>query len=121
MFDVLSKVPKLGPVDYKVVLSDIYESKYGIYNHIGASNRRPLSSVAFHSSENINNGSLLEARMRMYVHKKIRSIFGLSFDEFLDKPRDVMEMLLKIADEENSRMAHNNEEIEEQFRKITGK
>lgn len=105
-------------VDTQIALSDIYETKYGIYNHIGASIRRPLSSVAFHQCEDINTGSMLEHFHRLYIEKRIRENFGLTIDEYLDRPMDVIEVMNKVADEENNRHRASAENIEEQFKNL---
>lgn len=82
------------------MLSDLYEMRYGIFNHKGAGNSRPLSSVAFHPSENINTDSLLESAIRTYVKRGIKDLYGLTLVEYLELPMDLCEMLLKLADEE---------------------
>lgn len=95
-----------------------YDTEYKIYNHAQDNSKRPLSSIAFHECENINDNSLLESVMRMYVVKSIKDIFGLSLTEYMDLPIDIVEMLNGIADKENTKKANVVSNIEKQFNNI---
>lgn len=86
-------------VDTKIILMDNYESKFGIYQHQLAANRRPLSSVAFHAGEDMVSHSLLAESMRVYEKKKIREIFGLSYLEYMNLPVSVSALMRDVCDE----------------------
>lgn len=100
------------------LLYNFYDTEYKIYNHAQDSNKRPLANIAFHACENINDDSLLESVMRMYVVKSIKDIFGLSLVEYLDLPIDIVEMLNGIADKENTKKANVVSNIEKQFNQV---
>lgn len=84
-------------------MQDLYETEYGIYNHLGSSGMRPLSSVAMFPSEDVNTNSRLEEMMRTYLKKGIYESYGLSFIEFMDLPIDIVEMLINVSDEHRSK------------------
>lgn len=107
-------LPKLSSVDSQIVLSDLYETKFNIFDHAAQSRlpstplgpdyrARPLSSVAFHPAEDINTGSLLEEMMRLYIMRSIHGLFGLNFLEFMSLPKDVIDLMLVVSDEEGVR------------------
>lgn len=101
LMEYLSKLPKLNRVDAKIVLNDLYDKHYGICNHTTVSNQRPLSSVGFHPAEVLNEDSLLEEGMRLYISRNIHEHFKMSWTEFMDLPRDVAQSMIRIAGEYN--------------------
>lgn len=78
---------------------ELYETMYGLYDHTKDQNR-PMSTVAFHSGEDINKDSLLEQSMQVYVRKGIKDLFGISYLEFIGLPHDVVEMMVSMATDE---------------------
>lgn len=82
----------------------MYETEYGIYNHITeSSGRRPLASVALHPKEDVNTHSLLEEVMKIYLEQNIGETFKLSLIEFMDLPRDIIDMMLGVSDRHHSK------------------
>lgn len=112
----VSSLPKLGSVDGQMVLNDLYETEYGIYDHLSKRKKRPLASVAMHPSEDINEGSILEETLRMYVLKGIKEVFHLNVLEFLELPADIVQMMFTIADEEQTKKSTTLSQIEQQFK-----
>lgn len=108
----LEKLPKLDSIDGRMVMQDLYETEYGIWNHLDKSNKRPLGSVAFFDSEDFNEGSLLEDAIRTYTAKNIGEYTKLSLTEFLDLPIDVVAMIIKICDEAAKKKEKTLEQIE---------
>lgn len=101
MIGYLETLPKLNRVDAKIVLSDLYDKHYGICDHSAVSSQRPLSSVALHPAEILNEDSLLEEGMRLYISRNIHEHFKLSWTEFMDLPRDIAQSIIRIAGEYN--------------------
>lgn len=117
--DLLKKVPRLNQlnnVDAKIFLQDMYETFYGICNHLDP-NKNALVSVMLHPAEDINAGSFLEDSMRLYISRGIKDIYGLNFIEFMELPRDIIRMMLDISSEENSRKAAAISQIEANLNK----
>jgi hypothetical protein len=101
----------MDSVNARIVLLSWYESKYGIYNHFNTRKDRPMALISMHSeSEDINDGSILEEAMSTYVKFNIKDTFGLSLDEFLNNPRDVCQMMGKIA---STALAQKNRVVDE--------
>jgi hypothetical protein len=99
-----------------MVLQDLYETEYGIYDHLTPYNNRPLASVALHPAEDINDGSLLEEAIRSYLNKNIKDLYGLSMTEFFDLPVDVISLMISIGDEIMSKKSSTLDSIEKQFK-----
>lgn len=110
--EYLDKLPVLDSVDARVVMQDLYETQYGIYNHLSKDRNRPLASVAFHDVEDINEGSLLEEAIRTYTLRGIGEHTRLSLVEFLELPSDVVAMIVKICDEIAKKKEKTMEEVE---------
>ncbi len=100
MTQAAKTLPKLSSVDLQIVLYDLYETIYGIYNHVSNNRNRPLASVAFHDSEDFTTGSLLEGSMKNYIEKNIGEFFKISYLEFMELPRDVIELMFEVAGRE---------------------
>lgn len=113
--DLLRKVPRLNSVDAKIFMQDMYETFYGIYNHLDQNNKNPLASVMLHPSEDISAGSYLEDSIRLYISRGIKDLYGLNFVEFMNLPRDIIRLLLDISSEEASRKSAAISQIESQM------
>lgn len=106
-------LPKLDGPHAQKVMYDLYETVYGVFNHLHPSSRnRPLASVAMFPSEDINDSGLLELVIRRYVEKDIHSIFGLNLEEFLNLPMDIAEMLIDIANDNRATKKQTLDDIE---------
>jgi hypothetical protein len=95
--EAYKNLPKLNAFDAKLVLSDLYETTYGIYDHINPSKGRPLASVALHESEDNTTTSNLYEAIERYHQKGIKDLFGLSITEYLDLPTEICIKLMDIA------------------------
>jgi len=111
-------IPQLNSVDANMVMTSAHDIEYQIHNHLTDRQKRPLSSVGFHPCEDPNDGSLLETMMRLYIVKNIREVYGMSLTDYLDMPMDVIDMMNKLADQENKSKANAVGNIEEEFKKI---
>lgn len=90
-------------VDTKIILTDNYEDRFGIYPHLSGNKNRPMASVAFHSCEDMLTHSLLAESMRVYEKKKIKEIFGISYTEYMSLPTTVASLMRDICEEVISR------------------
>lgn len=85
----------------KQLLIELYETAYGIYDHANSTN--PLSGVMHHDTEKYLDGYLYDNYLSTFLYKEIYARTGLSFDDFLDKPRFEIEKIFKLVDEYNSK------------------
>ena len=107
----------MSSVDAKMAMFDLYETEYGIYNHLDGSTRRPLATVAFHEAESLQASDLLSVSAKIYVSKNIHSLFGLSLFEFLSLTKSDIEILVEISDSELGRKTALMDEMEANFKK----
>ena len=108
ILDMLNKFPRVNSsVDAKLISSDVYDTAYGIYNHLSpdASIRKPLATVAMYEQEDLTFGNLKRYLMKEYLDAKILTLFGLTFDEFINHSREDIRLMV-----EESRVyrAHEN-------------
>ena len=113
-------LPKLPPVDAVIAMYDLYESRYGIFNHQDKNSlkAKPLASVAFHECEDFTKGSLLEEMMNLYLVKRIKSIFGISFIDFMELPRDVIQLMFAVSETDAAKKTAEMTQLEQSFGKL---
>lgn len=118
--EALRTLPKLTGADIEIVLKDLYETEYGIFNHLHPTVQRPLAGVAFHDAEEINDNSLLQDAIRKYVKSEVLNYTGLNLVEFLELPRDIVEMIVSACESHSRTKDAAIQNIEKQFT-IAGK
>lgn len=99
----LGYLPKLGSVDARQVLQDLYEVAYGICDHMRVSKKRPLAGVGYHESEDPSYGSGLEESMETYIKYDIKEIYNISYIEYMNLPVDITAVMRKVASKEGER------------------
>lgn len=113
MSDALGLLPQIpNQIDVKIAMQDLYEIKYGIFNHLGTGGSRPMSSVAFHPCEDVNHESMLQVAMEKYIENNIHDHFHVSFLEFMSLPTDITAMMHEIAVRAQEKKAAELKEIE---------
>lgn len=110
----MGSLPKLSPIDVKLVLTEAYETHYGIYNHLAEAIdvTRPLGSVALHETEENSTSSRLYELISLYMEKNLKNTTGLNLMEFLSLPREYVELLLKLSVKEAKKNLSTLNEIE---------
>lgn len=66
-------------------MSELYEEHYGVASHHDPN--KPLSTVAFHPSEEFIENSDYELYVKKFSYLKVYEKTGLSLNEFLQLPR----------------------------------
>lgn len=118
LFNNIAGLPILDSIDSRIVLQELYDSQLGIFDHLDPHNKdKPLASISMHEGEEVNSDSLLEEKIRIYVNKSINTLYGLSLVEFLELPREVIDTLITIAGEEESKKAKILAEMKTEFGK----
>lgn len=100
----------------KQLLAEMYETAYGIYDHTTTAN--PLAGVLQHEAERYLDKYLFDNYLSTFVYKEIYQRTGLSFDEFLDRPRSDIEKIFKLVDEYNQKKAQIGNNLTNQFGKM---
>lgn len=111
-------MPKLSSTEADIILYDMYDINYGIFNHIGASVTNPLSSVAMHDAEDNTTTSSLYEAIETYRKNGIKEIFGISLKEYFDLPNDVCIKLLEDASIESSKKSNAISDFEVDLKKM---
>jgi hypothetical protein len=101
--DLLNKAPKLSGVDADIILYDLYETNFGIFNHIGASKQRPLASVAMHPCEDNTHSSRTYEIIEQFASRGIGELFKISVLEYLALPTDICIKMLEVASMDSSK------------------
>lgn len=100
----------------QLILRESYETMYRIFNHDGVEAKaRPLALVAMHPKEDSTSFSRLHRTIQRYDKQGIKDMFGLSLTEFLNLPRDYVELLFRLAVE---KMQSENPAIDKMARQL---
>lgn len=83
-------------VHAKQLLIELVETEYEIHDHI--KNPSPLASVAFNENEKFIDHYLLETYMDLFLYKKVNKYMGLTFDQFIDRPRYEIDKIIIAID-----------------------
>ena len=100
LMEVLRQVEKKSLTSYEqqVLLLELYEQTFQIFDHENAPAHRPLSLVELHPKE-IMEPFTREARlMQRFAALKIGDMFNMSFPEFLNQSRERVEMMLHMGE-----------------------
>jgi len=115
----VNALPKIDGIQRKVVLQDLYETEFNIYNHLRSGNR-PLASVAYFECEDFTDNCQLPDMTTIYIDKDIGKLFNLSLLEFLELPSSVCDTLIKTSDDHRATKKHLMDDIESEFEKNMG-
>lgn len=81
----------------QLLLRESYEDMYGIFDHTRFSKHRPLALVAMHPKENPTSHSRLYNTIQRFCNSDINATTGLSLKEFLDLPREYVDLLFRVS------------------------
>lgn len=87
---------KYSYLEAETILTSIYETTTGIYNHLDV-NYNPLASVAVHPSERYLKSSGLYATVKRYTDRGIKDRFDLNIVEYLNLPREMQRILTLVS------------------------
>lgn len=91
------------------MLIELYETKYGIFDHINAIN--PLASVQFNESEDYLSRTLYEGYLSTFLYRDLGKKLNMSFDDFLNRPRHEIQMMMGIIEEVDKKKLKVNESL----------
>jgi len=92
-----------------------YETMYGIYDHDNDPDKNPLALVTLHPKEDVSEYSELYRTINRFAIHKIHEQFGVSLVEFLNLPRDYVQLLFRIS---TDTAEANQKPIDEAMRKL---
>ena len=91
----------------KQVIHELYETKFGIHDHMHSGH--VLSGVEIHDKEVYTKGFLYDGYLRTFVHLDIGPKLGISFDDYINKPRYQIEAINRVIEEVNAKKAKANQ------------
>lgn len=107
LWEVIDRFPKTSYVEGQMLLRDAYDQAFGVFDHLqqrineqstsDPTNKRPLSSVAYHYPED-TEGVTITATVRTFAQLRIYERFGLSLTEFLELPHEYTQVVLREAE-----------------------
>lgn len=116
--ELLFNIKQTNIVNAKLLLSEFYEYKTGIYNHVNPKKIDPLAIVSFHDAEDITKDSYMELMIRSYIRYDIQRVFGLNLVEYLQYPPDVIDLLRRICSESSKEKNETLEKIEKELKEL---
>lgn len=99
---MLNRAPKVKAVFAKDVVRQLYQTAYGIFDHIAQYKKeqanpklkRPFAGVALHPAERPEYFRRYADLLDIFIEKKIGDKLGISFDEFLHRPSWEVKLIL---------------------------
>lgn len=105
LFDsALKSTQELGSDAAQVLNSMVYDVSYNIHDHYSPESTNPLSTVEMHPREEYNKNSGLFRAIERFHRHEIHGRFGLSLEDYLSLPRDVIDMLTEVVIDSEKRM-----------------
>lgn len=96
---LLENIGNLDSISAQLVLRDAYDTDYGLYDHAN-DHSRPLALVGRHEKEDYHEyGGLYRAIYQFHVNE-VHKNWGFTLTEFLDLPREIHRLVLRICSED---------------------
>lgn len=94
----------------QLLLYQEYDKHYGLfdYDDPNAERQRPLAAVALHEKEKFTPHARLRLAQERFIKYKIFHHTGLSFTQFHDQPRDIVEYWYELAIAETERAGRSD-------------
>lgn len=88
---------------------ELYETTFGICDHVNTNN--PLASVQFNPGENYLKDYLYDGYLTTFLFKELSKKLGISFDDFLNRPKYEIEMMMRVVDDVDKKKNRINETV----------
>lgn len=103
--------------DVQILLRERYEQAHGIYDHKAAENDH-FALVRHHWCEDAIGSSRLRERMESFLEARVGHHFNLSFQEFLNQPSYVCDLMLEVL---HTRAPAQEQELQNVLDEFKGK
>ena len=100
----------LDSFESQLLLRDLYETNFRIANH--ADPNRPMSLVAKQPKETLGPYSRERRLFHRFASLGVGELFKISVTEFLNQPRERVEMMFEIAEEKAAADARENSHVQ---------
>lgn len=107
------KIKTNTSVESKMLMYELYESTYKIFDHLNPDNRKknPLHSISVHPTEENYKSSEIRKAIEDYSLLNIKDITNLSLIEFLSLPREYVKMINEIAADKAKKISLELDEL----------
>lgn len=103
IYDLFDTAPKLTMHQAQQLLTDVYETKFGIYDHIHTKNKHPFASILVKPSTDITQLDNVGGLIQYYFAKEVSK--HIKLDEFLSLPHEYLQLVVAQIDK---RVAKDN-------------
>lgn len=93
--------PSKDGITNEMVAREVYDITFGVNDHDNDSS--PLSLVKMHPTEDVTSRSMLYTRVKRFINLDIHSATGLNLTEFLELPREMVELIFAEITAKNSK------------------
>mgnify|MGYP000014629355 CR=1 FL=1 len=120
--ELLKSARKIDSISAQILLREAYEISYHIFDHERDMDH-PWNLVMERHKENYNKYGTLYRTVYTYRLRDVHKRFGLNLEEFLELPREMVELILDICakeDQEDSGAFKNvRAELDGEFKKAS--
>ena len=110
--DLLKTVSKIDSISAQLLLREAYEVSYQIFDH-DADSTHPWALVMDHPKENYTEYGTLYRTIHGFHFRDIHKKFGLNLTEFLELPREIVELVIHIANKDIERKNRTFDEVKD--------
>lgn len=111
--------PVRSVVEAKINKDIVYSTMYGI-DTSEPNDTNPFSDISMYTAENVYALDIRKRHYQNYIHFKIKELFGLSVDEYLERPSSECFMLHEIATAEARKKKAKNDTEGKEIDQILG-
>lgn len=86
-------------LDVRAVMMDLYETEFGIYDHVTPGPKHPFASVLHHPKEEYYYNSPLKEVIEEFGVYNLGELYNLSLTEYLRLPTPMLELLRRTKDD----------------------
>lgn len=79
----------------KIVLGDLYETRFGIFNHDDRT-KNPLASVLMHDAEDVMLDSALADLLIEFAVEDYGDLWKISLTEFMGLPKPIADLMRRV-------------------------
>lgn len=114
LMELLRQIEKkhLNSYEQQALLLELYETEFKIFDHEN-NQHRPLALVEMHPKEMVEPFSREDRLMHRFAALKIGDMFNMSFNEFLNQPRERVEKMLRKGEEHERAESKKNRELQQ--------
>lgn len=111
-----SKQTSLEPIATQILLTELYDQKFGISQHNDP--RRPISLVAMNPKENYAVQGRRELLFQQFSMFGVGDKFNISIVDFLKCSRDDVDRMIRIAERDHQEKVKADASLNSQLRQM---